>query len=93
MPCLHSASVATRVPSASRIASSKNSGGCCGPDPQAGLIDGVHQVQDIGLTEAAAEVPGGGGIGDPLGAQGVEINLVVATQLEVFDPLSRRPGC
>ena len=32
--------------------------------------------------------PGGGGVGDALGAQGVEIDLVVAPQLEVFDPLA-----
>ena len=40
---------------------------------------------DIGLGEAAAEVAGGGGVGDPLGAQGVEIDLVVAPQFEMFD--------
>ena len=40
------------------------------------------------LGEAAAEVPGGGGVGDPLGAEGVEIDLVVAPQLEVFDPFA-----
>ena len=31
-------------------------GGLLGPDAQAGLVDGVHQVQDVGLAEAAAEV-------------------------------------
>ena len=32
--------------------------------------------------------PGGGGVGDALGAQGVEIDLVVAPQFEVLDPLA-----
>ena len=40
---------------------------------------------DIGLGEAAAEVSGGGGVGDTLGAQGIEIDLIVASQFEVFD--------
>ncbi len=63
-------------------------GGLLGPDPQAGLIDGVHQGHDIGLSEAAAEVAGSGGIGDALGSQGVEIDFVVAPQFEVFDPVT-----
>ena len=46
------------------------------------------KVEDVGLGEAAAEVPCGGGVGDALGAQGVEIDLVVAPQFEVFDPLA-----
>ena len=37
MSRLHSASVPTSVPSASRIASSKNSGGCSAQTRQAGL--------------------------------------------------------
>ena len=43
------------------------------------------RVHDVGLGEAAAEVPFGGGVGEPLGVQGVEVNLVVASELEVFD--------
>ena len=66
----------------------KELGGLLGPDPQPRLIDGVHQGHDIMLGEAAAEIPGGGGVGDPHGAQGVEIDLVVAPQLEVFDPFA-----
>ena len=92
-PCLHSASVATRVPSASRMACVEERGGLLGPDPQPGLVDGVHQVEDVGLGEAAAEVARGGGVGDALGAQGVEIDLVVAPQFEVLEPLCRRRGC
>ena len=62
--------------------------GLLGPDPQADLIDGVHQGHDIGLNEPTAEVAGSGGIGDSVGSQGIEIDLVVATQFEVFDPFT-----
>ena len=92
-PCLHSASVATRVPSASRIASSKNSAGCWAQTRSRASLMASIKVEDIGLGEAAAEVARGGGVGDALGAQGVEIDLVVAPQLEVFDPRRRRRGC
>ena len=43
------------------------------------------RVTTSGFGEAAAEVPFGGGVGEPLGAQGVEVDLVVASQFEVFD--------
>ena len=67
--------------------------GLLGPDPQPRFIDGGHQGHDIMLGEAAAEIPGGGGVGDPHGAQGVEIDLVVAPQLEVFDPFAPAGYC
>ncbi len=60
-------------------------GGLLGPDPQSRAVEGVNQVHDVALGEAAAEVPGRGGVGDALGAQGVEIDLVVAPQFEVLD--------
>ena len=60
-------------------------GGLLGPDPQPRLIDRVHQGEDIGLGEAAAEVPGGGRVRDAFGPQGVEVDLIVAPQLEVLD--------
>ena len=41
-------------------------GGLLLPDPQPGLVEGVHQPLDVGLGEAAAEVPGGGGVGDAM---------------------------
>ena len=56
-----------------------------GPDPQPRLIDRVHQVEDIGWGEAAAEVPLGGRVGDAFGTQGVEIDLVIAPQFEVLE--------
>src|SRR5436853_5000159 len=60
-------------------------GGLLLPDPEPGLVEGVHQPLDIGLGEAAAEVPGGGGIGDACGPEGVEVDLVVASDFEVLD--------
>ena len=62
--------------------------GLLGPDPQSRLIDGVHQGDDVGLGEAAAEVSFRGGVGEALGTQGIEINLIVASQFDVFDSLS-----
>ena len=92
-PCLHSASVRDEgaVDVEDRLV--EELGGLLGPDPQPRLIDGVHQGHDVGLGEAAAEVARGGGVGDALGAQGVEVDLVVAPQLEVLDARCRRRGC
>src|SRR3954447_21314886 len=39
-------------------------------------------------SKAAAEVPGGGRVGDPLCPQGIEVDLVVASPFDVFDPLA-----
>ena len=59
------------------------------PDPQPRFIDGVHQGEDIGLgREAAAEVPGGRRVGDSFGSQSIEVDLIVASQFEVFDSLA-----
>ena len=38
--------------------------------------------------EPATEVPFRGRVGEALGAQGIEIDLIVASQLDVLDPLS-----
>jgi hypothetical protein len=59
--------------------------GLLGPDAEAGTIDDVHQSLDIGRHEAPAEITLGGGIGNSLGAQGVEIDFVVATQFKMFE--------
>jgi hypothetical protein len=61
--------------------------GLLGPDAEAGTIDDIHQSLDVGWYEAPAEITRGGGIGYSLGAQGVEIDFVVAPQFKVFDPL------
>src|SRR6202044_991078 len=42
------------------------------------------QGEDIGLVEAAAEVAGGGRVGDAIGPERIEVDLVVAAQLEMF---------
>ena len=55
------------------------------PDPEASFVEGVHEPLDIGGAEAAAEVPGGGGVGDASGPEGVEVDLIVATHFEVLD--------
>src|SRR5208282_3705791 len=59
-----------------------------GPDSQPRFVDSVHQSHDIVLGEAAAEIPGCGGVGDTHGAQGVEVNLVVAPQFEMLNFLA-----
>ena len=79
----------TIVPSASRIASSKKSAGCCFQTRSRVSLK-VSISVDIGLGEAAAEIPGGGGVGDASGAEGVEIDLVVASQFEMLDAAAAR---
>src|SRR5437016_537675 len=39
----------------------------------------------VALGEATAEVPGCGGVGDALGPEGVEVDLVVAADFEMFE--------
>ena len=58
------------------------------PDPLTDSIEDVHQGHDIGLGETAAEVPGRGRVGNSFGSQGVEVDLVIASQFEVLDPLA-----
>jgi hypothetical protein len=62
--------------------------GLLSPDAEATAVDDVHQGLDVGWCEATAEITLGGGVGNSLGAQGVEIDLVVAPQFKVFDPLA-----
>jgi hypothetical protein len=64
--------------------------GLLGPDPQPGVVDEVHQGQDVPFLEAAAKVACSGGIGNALCAQSVEEDLIVAAQLDVLDALA--PG-
>ena len=51
------------------------------------MID-VHQGHDIDFTETAAEVAGRGRVGNSFGSQGIEVDLVVASQFEVLDSLA-----
>src|SRR3954451_10625849 len=55
------------------------------PDLHAGLVEDVLEGLDVVGGEAAAEVAGGGGVGDSVGAQGVEEDDVVAPQLDVVE--------
>jgi hypothetical protein len=65
----------------------EEAGGLLRPDPQSRLIDCVHQRDDIMLGEPATEVPLCGWVGETLSAQGIEIDRVVASQLDVFNRL------
>jgi hypothetical protein len=58
------------------------------PDPQPRFIDRADQGEDIGLGKAAAEVPGSGRVRDAFGSQRVEVDLVMAPELEVLDALA-----
>jgi hypothetical protein len=55
------------------------------PDPESGLVDGFHQPIDSVFSKAAAEVSGGGGVGDASGPECVEVDLVIASDFEVLD--------
>ncbi len=54
------------------------------PDVEAHVIDDLHEDLDVDLLEPPAKIAGRGGIGNTLGAEDVEINLVVAAQLDVL---------
>ena len=54
------------------------------PNFQPGVVDRVEQLEDVVGGEAAAEVAGGGWIGDALSAEGIEKGFVVAAQFDVF---------
>src|SRR3954454_17883410 len=62
--------------------------GLLGPDAAADAVEGVHEGQDVGFGEAAAEVARGGGVGDASGSEGVEVGLVVAPGLDVLEASS-----
>ena len=66
-------------------ASSKKSDGCCFQTLTPGLIEDVLEGLDVVGGEAAAEVAGGGGVGDAVGAEGVEEDDVVASQFDVVE--------
>ena len=67
------------------MASSKKSAGCCFQTLTPGLVEDVLEGLDVVGGEAAAEVAGGGGVGDAVGAEGVEEDLVVAAQFDVVE--------
>jgi hypothetical protein len=55
------------------------------PDLDPGLIEDVLEGLDVLGGEAAAEVARGGGVGDAVGAEGIEVDDVVAPQLDVVE--------
>src|SRR5665213_1516742 len=56
------------------------------PDVQTRLIDRLHQRKDLLIAlKPAAEVAGGGRIGNARRAQRVQIRLVIAKPLQIFD--------
>jgi hypothetical protein len=63
-------------------------GGLLPPDLGPFAVDDRQEGVDVGGTEAAQEVAGGGRVGDTLGAEGVEVRLVVTQQFEVLDSLA-----
>jgi hypothetical protein len=58
--------------------------GLLAPNREADLVEEVLKRLDIGGREAAAEVARGGRVRDALGAEGVEVDLVVAEQFQVL---------
>ena len=67
------------------MASSKKAAGLLLPNSQASFVEGVHEPLDIGGSEATAEVASGGGVGDASGPEGIEVDLVIASDFEVLD--------
>ena len=82
---MHSPVVTTNVPSKSIVARSKNFLGCRAQTFKPCLVGGLHQTADARLVKAPAEVTRGGWVGNPLRAQGVKEDLVVASQLDVLE--------
>ena len=91
-PRLHSPVVGAIVPSASMMARSKNACGWLPPDLQPHLVDRVHQDLNVALVEPPAEVPCRRRVGNPLGPQGIQVDLVVTPQFEVLQARRRRTG-
>ena len=54
------------------------------PDLPADAVEDGLQTEDSNLVEAAAEVAGGGGIGNATRPQGVQVGTVATKQLQVF---------
>jgi hypothetical protein len=58
------------------------------PDPDANLVDGLHENFDVFHLETPTEVAGRGGVRDSLGSEGVGKDFVVAAQFDMFQALS-----
>ena len=55
------------------------------PDLDADFVDGMQESADVAGVEAAAEITGGGGIRNAPGAEGVEIDGVIAAEFEILE--------
>ena len=58
------------------------------PNPLPHRVGYLHEVEDIVLLKATGEVSAGGRIRNALGAQTIEEGLIIAPQLNVFQPHS-----
>src|SRR5262249_40817835 len=62
------------------------------PQSDADVVESVLHGVGAGGVKTAAEVAGGGGIGNALGAEGVEEDSVVAAQLDVLQTVAVAQG-
>ena len=73
------------MPSTSTIASRKKSAGCWDQTRSRAVLMASIKSRTSDSLEPPAEVPFGGGVGDAHGAEGIEIDGIVAAQLDVFE--------
>ena len=57
------------------------------PHLNTNVVDGIHQNINVVLIEPPTEIAGRGRVGDTLCPEGIKINLIIATQLDVFQTL------
>src|SRR6478752_895948 len=62
------------------------------PDPLAGRIDGFHELQNRVLIKASCKISTGGRIRDPLCSQTIQERFIIATQLDILQPLTLEQG-
>src|SRR5436190_20676425 len=84
MPCLHSASVGTSVPSISIRARSKNAAGCRAQTRGRTLLMMSINVCTSAALKRRQKSPGRGRIGNALGVEGVEVDFILTPQFEVL---------
>ena len=89
---LTSALVGTMVPSASKVASLEELGGCWAQTRRRASLMASIKVMTSDSAKRRQKSPVGGGVGDALGSQGVEVDFVVAAQLDVLDAASASEG-
>jgi hypothetical protein len=59
-------------------------GGLLGPHAHADIVDRILQLAEGGLIKAAAEVAGGGRVGEALGPQGIQEDFILAAEFEIL---------